>query len=77
MAIRAPDGANKCIGYDGMNGYCGHITHLSVVSDFEILIFCLFIYFLVRFYPHVVLILQKLTNVSEEKLLFVFLLKLA
>ena len=56
---------------------CWHITHLSVVSDFEILIFCLFIYFLVRFYPHVVLILQKLTNVSEEKLLFVFLLKLA
>ena len=33
-----------------MKGYCGHITHLSVVSDFEILIFCLFIYFLVCLY---------------------------
>ena len=33
-----------------MKGYCGHITHLSMVSDFEILIFCLFIYFLVCLY---------------------------
>ena len=32
-----------------MKGYCGHITHLSMVSDYEILIFCLkknyFLYF--------------------------------
>ena len=34
----------------GMKGYCGHITHLGVVSDFEILIFCLFICFLVCLY---------------------------
>ena len=33
-----------------MKGYCGHITHLSVVSDFDILIFCLFISFLVCLY---------------------------
>ena len=33
-----------------MKGCCGHITNLSVVSDFEILIFCLFIYFLVCLY---------------------------
>ena len=33
-----------------MKGYCGHITHLSVVSDFEISIFCLFLYFLICLY---------------------------
>ena len=33
-----------------MKGYCGHNTHLSVVWDFEILIFCLFIYYLVSLY---------------------------
>ena len=33
-----------------MKGFCGDITHLSLVSDFEILICCLFLYFLVCLY---------------------------
>ena len=59
-----------------MKGYCGHITHLSVVLDFEILIFCLFIYFLVCLYlVWYWFCKRKMVQSFWEKLLFVFSLK--
>ena len=70
-------GLKKYMGHDGMKGYCGHLTHSGVVSDFDILIFCLFIFFFFWFVctSCCAVAREKWSNVSEEKLLFVFFLK--
>ena len=63
------------MGYDGMKGYCWHITHLSVVSDFDILIFCLFLFLFVCTSYCADFAREIWSNLSEEQLLFCIFVK--